>query len=136
MGMIMADYSERVLAEVCGEHGICTKENFFPTIAKLKAFLDEEAFNQQEYARRETLLKYRKAPDLEYDMSDCYQGRIEDIQPGDKLNSLDRIQEYNIFIQKKGIKPKIWGMFEDWKDSRQRPFVSNSKKETNENPFL
>jgi len=43
MAEIMADYSEKVLADVCGSKGICTKEEFFPSIAKLKKYLDEAA---------------------------------------------------------------------------------------------
>jgi len=52
MAATMESYSEKVLAEVCGYHGIVTKQKFLPTVSELKAALDEAARPEVEEAAR------------------------------------------------------------------------------------
>lgn len=46
MDILLQSYSEKTIAAVCGPKGICTKLEYFPSIAKLKTALDDEAANQ------------------------------------------------------------------------------------------
>lgn len=63
----MADYSEKVLAEVCGSHGICTKEEFFPSVAKLKYYLDEVASRDATAERNSARLARQLQERAEFD---------------------------------------------------------------------
>jgi len=53
----MGDYSEKVLAEVCGPKGLCTQSEYFPSIAKLKKALDDEAGKQADATAYEKLVQ-------------------------------------------------------------------------------
>ncbi len=57
-----------------------------------------------------------------------YTGPIEDIRPGDVIEH-HRIDEYRAFMRAhKGIPDaKLWGLNEEWVDSKQRPFQIATK---------
>ena len=123
--------------------GMPSRFEFLPGIFKFRQYCEQVATEYQEHERRvrEAAKPRLPAPRQQPDESDLYTGPIEDIRPGDKLNH-KRIPEYEAFIRSKGIVPKVWGFFETWKDTGQRPFQPLSAKpeaksdpDNNSNPF-
>lgn len=129
---ILELYPEAVLASVCSPaFGIASKLDFFPSLAKLKSFCDEAAFELTERERRAQSGKAIAGPRPDY-FAGCYTGPIENVKPGDILHHT-RFDEYHEFMKnKKNItNTKLWGFSETWIDSGARPF--HDKEEPN--PF-
>lgn len=129
-------YPDKVLAVVCNPaYGIASKVDFFPSLAKLKAFCEEASTEILQRERRAATAK-KAAPSSpkKDDMAGCYTGPIEEVKPGGVLH-YTRFEEYREFMRTKKNIPntKLWGFNETWKDTGQRPFQLPDKPEPN--PF-
>ena len=129
---ILMEYPEKVVSVVCNPgHGICSKQDFFPTLSQLKGACDNASFEHQERFRRERASTSRPetkpAPDP---FAGCYTGPIEYVKPGDVLH-YTRFDEYREFMRTKKNIPnvKLWGLNETWVDNHQRPFQVDIKPE-------
>ena len=77
---------------------------------------------EEERKAKELELRLRAHARLHPLPKEPYTGPIEDVKPGDIL-TWQRLDEFEKYIKTKGIKPKRWGRFEDYKDSGARPFA-------------
>lgn len=117
-------YPEAVLAIVCSPaYGIASKQDFFPSLAKLKSFCEEAATELAERARRAATPKMIPTKKRADEFAGCYTGPIENIKPGDILHHT-RFEEYRQFMREKKniLNARLWGANETWIDSGQRPF--------------
>jgi hypothetical protein len=141
---LLCMYPEKVVADVLHPTmGLPSRFKYLPTIAEFKkefegevssiwwrAYRKEQERNQQlnaeERAARELEMRLRAGerlhPTPKAEERPVYTGPIENVKPGDLL-TYDRLAEYDAFMRKThGIKPRHFGVFEDWEDSGARPF--------------
>lgn len=120
-------YPEKVLKEACNPiHGIPGYHEFFPSLAKLRSFLEDVAARQLRHSRPAIPLQDINEYLPETAPVAFYEGPIEEVRPGDKLH-ISRMDEYESFIRTKGVVPRRWGYNENWVDSGARPFVLSTK---------
>jgi hypothetical protein len=108
---------------------------------EFKEYCEKTSASIAEHSKRvqdhERLVRSQAQPreETHQQPSDCYTGPIEDARPGHILH-WSRLQEYRDYMRiTHGIQnAKLWGVFENWVDSGQRPFKLTTKP-IEVNPF-